>query len=280
MYMKQLIIITLLLLSFSISAQQKEPIEIKFGIYQSDKASEMHRKFKPLLDYLSREVSHISKQPVNIKLTIFKTYQQANQALVDGQIDFARFGPASYILAKQRQPGLQLLAMEEKKGKTRFYGLIVVRTDSKIKQLADLKGASFAFGNKNSTIGRYLAQAELLNVGVDANSLVNSDYLGRHDKVFKAVELGDFSAGSLKESTYNKLNKEQQLRVLHRFENVTKPWIARAELDESIYLALRDALTSLSDKSLLKQYKVSAFVKSSDTDYQYVREGMIKSKQF
>ena len=278
--MKQLIVTILILLTFSINAQQQESIQLKFGVYQSDKASEMHRKFKPLLDYLSSEVTALSQQQVAIKLTIFKTYQQANEALVKGEIDFVRFGPASYILAKQRQPKLQLLAMEEKKGKTRFYGLIIVQADSKFETLKDLKGTSFAFGNINSTIGRYLAQSELLEAGIDNNGLTKSEYLGRHDKVFKAVELGDFDAGSLKESTFKKLNKDKQLRILHRFENVTKPWVSRAGLEPTLYAALSDALTGLSDKTLLKQYKVSAFVKSADSEYQYVREGMLESEKF
>ena len=100
-----------------------------------------------------------------------------------------------------------------------------MQADSKFETLKDLKGASFAFGNINSTIGRYLAQSELLKEGIDNNALSKSEYLGCHDKVFKAVELGDFDAGSLKESTFKKLNKDNQLRVLHRFENVTKPWV-------------------------------------------------------
>lgn len=279
-FMKQLIIIIFLCLIFSINAQQQAPIQLKFGVYQSDKASEMHRKFKPLLDYLSSKVSLLSKQQVAIKLTIFKTYQQANEALVKGEVDFVRFGPASYILAKQREPKLQLLAMEEKKGKTRFYGLIIVKTDSKFKTLKGLKGASFAFGNINSTIGRYLAQSELLQAGIDNHALTKSEYLGRHDKVFKAVELGDFDAGSLKESTFKNLNKDNQNRVVHRFENITKPWVSRAGLAPTLYSALSDALTGLSDEVLLKQYKVSAFVKSSDVEYQYVREGMLKSEKF
>jgi phosphonate transport system substrate-binding protein len=280
--MKQLIVSILILFSFSFSlgAQEKQAITLSFGIYQSDKASEMHRKFKPLLDYLSSEMSLLSKQSVVINLTIFKTYQQANDALVNGDIDFARFGPASYILAKQRQPKLQLLAMEEKKGQTRFYGLIIVQKEASFQTLADLKDASFAFGNQNSTIGRYLAQSELLNAGINNKALSQSEYLGRHDKVFTAVELGDFDAGSLKESTFKKLNKHDQLRVLHRFENITKPWIARAGLEANLYASLSEALTGLMDKALLKQYKVSAFVKSSDAEYQYVREGMLKSGKF
>mgnify|MGYP000019847876 FL=1 len=261
-------------------ANEQAPNELTFGLYQSDKATEMHRKFKPIIDYLSQEVSRLSESPTELKLKIYKSYQGANDALVTGEVDFVRFGPASYILAKNKQPNIQLLAMEEKKGKTRFNGLIVVSKNSSIKTLSDLNGHSFAFGNINSTIGRYLAQSELIKVGVTSSSISKLAFLGRHDKVFKAVELGDYDAGSLKESTFKKMNKKGQLRVLHSFENITKPWIARAHLSPKIFKAVSTALIELSDPNILKQFKVSGFVAVNDSDYRYVREGIIKAKQF
>ena len=85
--------------------------------------------------------------------------------------------------------------MEDKKGERRFSGVIVVGADSSIKRLADLAGKRFAFGDENSTIGRYLAQAELVKAGIRARDLAHYEYLGRHDLVAKAVSLGDFRAG-------------------------------------------------------------------------------------
>jgi len=281
--MAKYFILSVAILVFSMgvtSANEQTSIELTFGLYQSDKATEMHRKFKPLIDYLSEEVSRSSQSPTEFKLKIFKSYQGANEALVKGEVDFVRFGPASYILAKTKQPGIQLLAIEEKKGKTRFKGLIVVSKNSPIRTLSDLNGRSFAFGNINSTIGRYLAQSELIKAGVTSSSLSKLAFLGRHDKVFKAVELGDYDAGSLKESTFKKMNTKGELRVLHSFENITKPWIASAHLQPKMFKALSNALIQLSDPNILKQYKVSGFTAVKDDDYRYVREGIQKAKQF
>ncbi len=263
-----------------ISSTDEVSLKLVFGLYQSDKASEMHRKFLPMITYLSDNISKRIGKEVEVSLKIYRSYQQANDALVKGDVDFVRFGPASYILAKEKQPKLQLLAMEEKKGKTRFNGLIVVAKHSPYSNLAELKGKTFAFGNETSTIGRYLAQAELLNAGITANKLASFAFLGRHDKVYKAVALGDFQAGSLKESTYVKMNKKNELRVLYSFDNITKPWVARAGLEIKLKNSLANALISLSDKALLKQFKVSSFVKTNDAQYQYIREAMHKAKQF
>jgi phosphonate transport system substrate-binding protein len=185
-----------------------------------------------------------------------------------------RFGPACYILPKMKNPNFSLVAMESKNVKKRFQGMIFTRTDSPIKHLKDVKGKSFAFGDHNSTIGRYLAQAELMKAGIFAADLRECEYLGRHDKVVKAVLLGDYEVGSAKESTFNKYNKKSELRVIHRFDNVTKPWIAREGLDPAIGKAIKKTLLSLTDKEILGEAKISQFVEANDLDFQIIRDGM------
>ncbi len=210
----------------------------------------------------------------SIELVISNTYDGAIDSLAAGKVDFVRFGPASYVLTKSKEPRIELLAIEEKKGKRLFPGVIVVRSDSSLTSLSQLPGRTFAFGDKNSTIGRYLAQSELLAAGVNRTDLGGYDYLGRHDKVAKAVELGDFDAGSLKKGTFDKMNKNGRMRVLHEFQNITKPWIARAGLDPEIASALGEVLVELEDESALKKLKISGFGKVRDEEFTFIRESI------
>ncbi|RDH89200.1 MAG: phosphonate ABC transporter substrate-binding protein [endosymbiont of Seepiophila jonesi] len=275
-----LLLLTLNGINVFAAAGTTAPVALTFGVYQSDKTTVMYRKFLPVLEYLQKQMESSLGQPVDIELKIFKGYDQANDALVAGEVDFVRFGPASYALAKDRNEGIQLIAMEEKKGKKRFCGMIVVRSDSPIKTLQNLKGRRFAFGSDKSTIGRYLAQAEMVKAGIHAKDLAGYDYLGRHDKVFKAVVLGDYDAGALKEATFKRNNKAGDLRVLKTFENVTKPWIAREGLDALVVDAIRQGLLSLKDKDILKVFKASGFLPTSNDEYTFVRHGMRLSAQF
>lgn len=255
-------------------------VSLSFGLYQSDKATVMYRKFVPVLEYLQGNMERQLGRPVDIQLRIFKTYEEANDAIVNGDVDFVRFGPASYSIAKDRNPNIQLLAMEHKKGKKRFKGVVVVAANSPIQSLVDLKGRRFAFGSKNSTIGRYLVQAELAKAGIRANDLGSYEYLGRHDKVFKAVALGDYDAGSVKESTYKRYNGDGAMRVLMSFDNVTKPWVAREGLEPELMQAIQQSLFVLTDTTVLKELKVSGFLPTSDGEYEFVREGMREASHF
>lgn len=262
------------------SASAPQPLRLTLGIYSFKKRTEVWKQFQPVAVELSRLMSAQMRSAVVVELNVPPTYEQGVDDFVAGKIDFVRFGPASYVLAKQRAPQLQLLAAERED--SRQVGLIVVRDDSPIQTLAQLKGKKFAFGDSQSTIGRYLSQAELSVAGVSAGDLAAHDYLDRHDSVFKAVEIGDFDAGALHCETFQKLNANSahKLRVIHAFDNAPKPWLARAGLDPAIARALTVSLLQLAEPAALKALKVPGFAPCTDADYDAVRKGMEKALRF
>lgn len=253
---------------------------LSFGVYQSDKATVMYKKMTPVLEYLQDDLEKRLGRPIDIHLNIFKSYDDGIDAIARGEIDFVRFGPAPYITAKQREPRLELIAMEQEGGDKRFKGVVIVRKDSPIQKLADLKGKRFAFGDPNSTIGRYLVQAELVKAGVHAHDLAGFKFLDRHDKVAAAVDVGDFDAGAVMMTSFEQANERGTLRILTSFDNVTKPWIARAGFDPKVREALMESLIALKDPAVLKELKVSGFAKASDDEYGFVREGMQSANEF
>ncbi len=263
-----------------VASAKSSALTVRFGVYTSDKPSEMLKQFRGVRGAIEDGLSSSLGRTVRVEMKIYKDYDSAIHALADGDVDFTRFGPASYILSKQRNDGVRLIAMEHNEGEKRFKGLIVTRTDSDIQSISDIRGRSFAFGDENSTIGRYLAQAQLVDVNIRENDLSRFEYLGRHDAVAKAVEIGDFDVGSLKISTYEKLNKDGKLRVVSAFDNVTKPWVARAGLDNATFNAIRKSLLDIKDPELLKELKITGFLPTNDREYEFVRDGMSKANNF
>lgn len=256
--------------------------EIKFGIYTSDKPSDMYKKFKSVINYLEKDLKSNGIE-AKIKLKIYPTYDAAIDGLAKGEYDFARFGPASYILAKEKNKNIKLLVMEINKGKKVFNGVFFTHKDSNIKNLADLKGKAFAFGSDKSTIGRFLSQAELLKNGISSKELKSFKYLGRHDKVALAVLNQDFDAGVVKEKTFNKYKNKyphKPLAMIKVFDNVTKPWVVKEGMSDKLYNVLKFSMINLKDKKVLKVFKGDGFVEANDKEYNFVREGMNLSKRF
>jgi len=244
----------------------------------------MIRQFAPVTKALDAALNAGSAGSWMIRVVVYDTYEGAVEALVKGEIDFSRTGPASYIHAKQKNPGVRLLAMETKDraaAKRVFRGVICVHKDSSIDSIEDLAGKRFAFGSKTSTIGRYLAQELLIKNGIKRTDLEGASYLGRHDRVGLAVARGTFDAGALKESTFKKLVAAgEPLRQLTSFENVTKPWMSRPGLSTSSYDALRAALLDLRDAAALGALKKDGFLPAEDRHYDPIRAAIKAAEGF
>lgn len=256
-------------------------LNLSFGVYAADKPSTMVRRFRPVLDALEARLTDLRGQPTQIRMQVAPTYERGVTDLVEGKVDFAQFGPASYIEAKEANAEISILAMEANNGTKIFRGIICVNKDSEINSIADLRSKSFAFGNKRSTIGRYLSQLYLLRHDIRGNNLKHFEYLGRHDRVGRAVGSGLFDAGALKENTFKKLVANGvPLRALGTFPNVTKPWIARGGLNRNVKKLLRKALFQITDKKALKALKKDGFVEGSDEDYAFIREAMLSNHLF
>jgi phosphonate transport system substrate-binding protein len=271
----------LALAAFIFSGDIHADLDLNFGVYTADKPSAVVRQFRPVLKAIEASMSDQRGEPVRIRMQVAKSYDEGLRHLVDGRVDFARFGPASYIAAKDLNPGLSIIAAEAKKGRKTFNGVICVRDDGDILTIGDIKGRRFAFGNESSTIGRYLAQQFLMEHGIHAADLGEYAYLDRHDSVGAAVAAGSYDAGALKESTFKKLKGQgKPLHALAGFPNVTKPWIARAGLDAAVAAQLRRALLDMQDPQAFKALKKDGFVMADDRDYDRIRQAIEQNPRF
>ena len=261
--------------------QARAEIALVFGVYTSDKPTSMVNQFRPLLDKLEDDLSERLGDAVSIQLRIARSYEEGLADLVEGRVDFARFGPASYIEAKRLEPQIGILAIEANGGKKTFNGVVCVRADSDVQRLEDLKGRTFAFGDESSTVGRYLAQLYLLRHNIRAGDLAGYDYLDRHDRVGTAVGSGRYDAGALKETTYQKLVSDGvPLRTLAVFPNVTKPWITRKGLSRELGGAITAALLQVNSPALMEGLEGDGFVTGGDEDFELIRQALELNHEF
>jgi len=237
------------------------PNKLTFGLYADENPIVIVSKFRPILDEIERQFSLRYKKNVSIKMDITRTYQQGINHLVSGRFDFARFGAASYIIAKARDSNIEVIAVENYKGKNHFKGLVFVHLESSINKVDDLKNRSFAFGGLNSTIGRYLPQQWLYQAGLFSKDLSHFDYLGRHDDVLLAVSTGGYDAGAVKESTFKRLKKQgHTLRVIHEFKVPTKPWISSAKIAPILKQQLQSILMEYRNSESLNKLGKQGFL--------------------
>ena len=247
-------------------------ITLVLGLYPEERPQNMVQAFRPSLNAIEAIMTSQLGEDVEIRIQMSSDYVTALNALVAGEVDFARLGAASYVMGKVEQPALELLAMENSHGSVSFEGMIVVRDDSNLFAISDLKGGSFAFVSERSTLGRFFAQAYLAKAGITATDLRDYDYVGDHEAVGLAVSAGRFDAGAINRRMYDKLvNRGVRLRPIASFENVTRAWVARAGLPAKIANSLRMALLELDDPNILEILGFDGFLPATETYFEATR---------
>jgi phosphonate transport system substrate-binding protein len=274
-------LVCLLALLGGVSEPAQAELALTFGAYSSDKPSAMVAQIRPSLNEVARDMSAVLGEAVEISMQVVRSYEDGVGLVVSGRVDFARLGAASYVAAIDQNPDLEILAMENKRGSKSFRGVICVRQDSDITELGQLKGRSFAFGNTRSTLGRYLAQLTLFNAGILAEDLDHYEYLGRHDKVGRAIGSGLFDGGAVEETVFAKLVKQGvPIRAIATYTTATKPWVARQGLDPRIKQALRQALLNLREPSALQALRFDGFLAGDDSDFEDTRLAIQENPRF
>ena len=256
---------------------------LTFAVYTHQKPTVMLSNMMPILDKLERSMTRSLKRPAWIDLRIYRGYDDAQDALVRGEVDFMRLGSASYIKAKERDRSISLLLAEN--GRVR--GCIFVRADADISSLNALKGKKIAFVDPNSTTGNYLAKLQLLRAGLTAKDLPGggTNFSRSHDTVVKAVSEHQSDAGAANANVVEKFTSKDgtRFRVLKEYlEPMGLPWAARPRLAPAVAEAIRTGLRSVRDQAVLDPLgsKTTGFIDARDEDYDKLREAMNEAKKF
>ncbi|MDY0291730.1 MAG: phosphate/phosphite/phosphonate ABC transporter substrate-binding protein [Desulfuromonadaceae bacterium] len=206
------------------SAPPLEARELTFGVHPFLSAVELQARFNPLLKYVQTRIGW------PVKLQISSSYAELVEKCVAAEVDFAFMGPSSYIQARQRNPHLQLLGVAESEIPG-LRGVIIVRTDSPLQQLAELKHKRVAFAAPDSTMGFQVPAYLLMQQGVCLVDLDAYSFVGNHQNVAYAVLAGRFDAGAVKYEVYEEM-QNLGLRILLRLPDVVDhPFVATPRLE-------------------------------------------------
>lgn len=251
------------------SAQVAGPEEhgIRFGSVAMDIPAEMYRRLTPLTKYLSDSL----KRPVTLKLS--PNMSAAIDDVAKGDVELAYLTPVAYL--KSRAKGeTQLVVKMLTNKKPSFQLMIAVRKDSPFQRVEDLKGKTFAFGDKAAILQR----AVVVGAGMPLESLDEYKFIGHYDNIAKGVANGDFDAGILKDTTAMEWEKKG-LRVLYSSPPLP-PYniVASSKLDAKLLKQIRQAFLDLDIKNPAHKKVIQAlddeydgFAPARDADYDVVR---------
>jgi len=241
---------------------------IRFGSVAMDIPAVMHRRLTPLTHYLSQTLG----MPVSLKLA--ENMPGAIRDVADGKVDLAYLTPVAYLKAHSKG-GVKLVVKTITEGKGSFKLMIVVRSDSPIKSVADLVGKKFAFGDRAALLQR----AVVVGSGMKLSQLQSYDFLGHYDNIVRAVLHGEYDAGIVKDTMAYKW-QGKGIRVIFASEDLPPYNIAAsARISDRLLHKLKKAFLDLDArnpehmkiiKTLDKNY--DGFATTSDREYDVVRK--------
>lgn len=239
-----------------------------FGSVAMDIPAVMHKRLSPLTEYLSNAIG----VPVTLKLS--PDMKSAIRETAEAKVDLAYLTPVAYLKARAKGDA-KLVVKTVTGGKGSFQLMIVVKEDSPIKSIADLKGKSFAFGDKAALLQR----AVVVGSGVKLEDFKEYKFLGHYDNIVRGVLNGDFEAGILKDTMAFKW-KGKGIRILYSSPDLPPYNISASKnVDDAMLAKLRDAFLAL-DSSKPEHLKVihavdkkyNGFAATSDAEYDVVRK--------
>ena len=205
----------------------------------------------------------------------------AAEALRGETVDFVVSGPAEYVVINKLTNATPIIGL----GRPDYHCAIVVRADSGINTVADLKGKKVAFGDIGSTSNMLCPMQVLADYGLDPVNDIEKIHTSRNI-AHEALKNGDVDAlGSNAGSWLNVRNAETDLpygffKMIARSGDLPNDMImVGAHVPQEAAMKVRDAILANKDSIIAgitaheenDKYVGMDLVSIEDSAYDYVR---------
>jgi phosphonate transport system substrate-binding protein len=230
----------------------------------------------PLVQKLEKELG----EPVTLKVP--KDFAAFWEGVTKGEFDLIHYNQYHYIVS-HKEFGHRVLVVNREDGKNTIAGALVVRADSGINTVSDIKGKTILFGGGPKAMGSYIAPTAILKKaglqeGTDytakfANNPPNA-VLAAYNKAVDVAGAGD--SVLLLPVVTNSVDVKQ-LKVLATSEEfIQLPWAVHPRVPTDKADKIKQIMSSLDQstegKGILKAASVEAFVAADDASFNKVRE--------
>ena len=250
-----------------------------FGFDLRSGPQEDARQYLPFLKYLEEKTGY------KFKLRFTPKDGKIVDDLGKGRIHFAAIGAVSYIQAAETYGVKPLARGLNTKGKAEYRSMIIVKPNSPLRKLTDLKGKNVAFGSITSTQGHLIPRIELSRNNLSLSDLASYEYTGSHQKCADAVISGRFDACGLQDTMAKELEQRGKVRILSRSDYYPSSGIAaNKNIADDVLLKIKQAMLDFQptggDAARLyhwhKTEMPNGFVTAQDGDYLSLRSWLIK----
>ncbi len=250
------------------------PRSIKIGIIPVEGGGESKERFEPLRAHLEKHMA------IKVELITAADYAGVITAMEHDHIDFAYFGPKSYVEAHEKA-GAEPIVMElNADGNPGYTPIMISRKGSGITTIEEAKGKTFAFTDPNSTSGCLVPTVVFSrDLKLDPKKYFSDvSFSGSHGASMLAVKNGKVDVAATNDLDYGRMMEKgalgkDDLNIIYSANPLPgSPMCAREELPQSLKTAFAGAMMLANrDKALLAKLGNGGYIPGDDSDYDIIR---------
>ncbi len=248
----------------------------RFSAIPDQNTTEIREKLAPLVEHLSAELG------VNVEYVASRDYQASVEMFKNGDVHLAWFGGLTGVQARRAVEGAQAIAQGESDPK--FYSYIIAHRDSGLEPSEEfpegIGALKFTFGSESSTSGRLMPEHFIReNTGKSPEEFFEHPvgFSGSHDKTVELVESGQFQAGAVNYTVYDKrvaggdVDPEVVRAIWKTPYYADYNWTVRPDVDADFGAGFTDRLTqtllAIDDPTLLAALPRQRLIPATNADF-------------
>ncbi len=231
-----------------------------FGIVPQFTLRHIVINWVPILHMLEKETGF------KFELRSSPTIPDFEDKFLRGDFDLAYMNPYHSLIAAEKGSYRPMV----RNGKKKLYGILVVKKNSLLSNLKDMRGKKIAFPAPNALGASMLIRAQLHKDGIP----FQPNYVQTHSSVYLNVILGEAAAGGGVMSTLNKQPKEIQnaLKVIFKTPHINShPIVSHDRIPKEHVQIITKAFFSIAaterGRKLLKAVNLEQIHKATIEDY-------------
>lgn len=275
---------------------EKDKLVVQFVPTNND--GSMEAKAKPFAKYLSGKLDR------EVEVTLATDYSTIVEAMSSGQVDIGIMPPAAYVQARDLGAAEALLTSQlgdydQKTGlpldgelTNTFKGEVLVRADSGLESLEDLKGKKIATLSPNSASGYIYPVAEMKDAGIDPTTEATLTTVNDIPSEITSVLNGQMDAAFVFEGARNVFKSAfpdndlfKDLKVLYLTKgDIPNDAIAvQPDMDEDLKQQIKETFEGMKDdeegKEAMALWSHQGYQEAADSAYDTIRDYTDKASE-
>jgi len=262
------------------------------GLIPAEDPKAMVEQYTPMKNWMEKDMG------MCIRIFTATDYTGVIEAMKAKKVDFAWFGPFSYVLAHERAGAEAFAVGMDAKGSTTYRSYLVATPEAAqklgitnplegeagMKILAEKlnnhkKSFTFSFTETASTSGFAVPRYYMMKAGIDPEKVFSKvGYTGTHDaaelvvknKIIDIVADNDVTYPKMVES--GKISPNTNIIIWRSDPLPGSPMALRSDLPESIKNKLKNSITRVPKDVVTGYGKITGYKIVSDKDYTLIKE--------